>query len=238
MSAERTLTQPIPGMLPAREHDARTRDAQAVAGNRAGIRAEDFDQLVREHQQRIYRVVLALTRDPDAADTLTQECFLRAYQKRATFRGEASVGTWLVRIAVNLARDHGRNRRRAFWSRLMGNGRRDGEELAAAALEVADPGASPEQVAADREELATVLAVAEELSSQQRTVFLLRFAQEMTLGEIADALALEVGTVKAHLFRAVGAVRDRLATLRPLHAGSGQAEAQRTQRKDSRKGRG
>jgi RNA polymerase sigma-70 factor (ECF subfamily) len=212
MNAERTLTQPIAGVLPAREPKARGQSAAAGVSAQVGIRAEDFDELVREHQRRIYRVLLSLTRDPDAADTLTQECFLRAYQKRNTFRGEASVGTWLVRIAVNLARDHGRNRKRAFWARLMGGWRRDDDGTAVAALEVADPAASPEQTAAAREQLAAVWAVADQLAPQQRTIFLLRFAQEMSLAEIAETLELEVGTVKAHLFRAVGAVRSRFAS--------------------------
>ena len=52
------------------------------------IAAEDFDRLVRLHQRRIYRVLLSVLRDAEAADTLTQECFLRAYQKRQSFRGE------------------------------------------------------------------------------------------------------------------------------------------------------
>lgn len=208
---ERTLTQPIAGVLPSREREAPSEGAaQRHTSARTGIRAEEFESLVREHQQRIYRVVLSLTRDPDAADTLTQECFLRAYQKRATFRGEASVGTWLVRIAVNLARDHGRSRKRAFWARLMGGRQRDDAAMADAATLVADPGASPEQAAAAREELGAVWRAADALSPQQRTIFLLRFAQEMSLAEIADAMELEVGTVKAHLFRAVATVRAKL----------------------------
>lgn len=211
MSADQTLSQPIPGMLTAREREARAPQGVVRPAAQAGLRGEDFEQLVREHQQRIYRLLLSLTRDPDAADTLAQECFLRAYQKRASFRGEASVGTWLVRIAVNLVRDRARNRRQAFWARLLGGRRRDEAALAAAALQVADPGATPEQVVAAKQELAAVWAAADELAPQQRTVFLLRFAQEMGLQEIADVLELEVGTVKAHLARALGAVRRRLA---------------------------
>jgi RNA polymerase sigma-70 factor (ECF subfamily) len=80
------------------------------------------------------------------------------------------------------------------------------------ALEVADPAASPEQATAAREQLGAVWAVADQLAPQQRTIFLLRFAQEMSLAEIAETLELEVGTVKAHLFRAVGAVRSRFAS--------------------------
>ena len=61
---------------------------------------DDFTPLVRSHQRRIYRALLGMVRDPDAAETLTQECFLKAYQRRASFRGEASVGVWLLKIAV------------------------------------------------------------------------------------------------------------------------------------------
>src|SRR5207244_1385604 len=85
-----------------------------------GIAAEDFDEIVRLHQQRVYRVLFLLLRNSDAADTLTQECFVRAYEKRSSFRGEARIDTWLLQIAVNLARDHARNRRAGSWKRSIG----------------------------------------------------------------------------------------------------------------------
>ena len=88
--------------------------------NAASIAAESFDEIVRQHQRRVYRVIFLLVKDTDAADTLTQECFLRAYQKRTTFRGECALATWLLRIAVNLVRDHGKNRRISFWRKLVG----------------------------------------------------------------------------------------------------------------------
>ena len=193
------------------------RSAKAVpAKTTQGLAAEEFDEIVRAHQQRIYRVLWGLLHDSDAADTLTQECFLRAYRKRKSFRGEASVGTWLVRIAVNLAADHGRSRRNAFWRLLLGRAKSsDAAGPAPAAEELPDPRASPERQLAAREELRGVWSAAHELSPQQRAVFVLRFAEEMTLEEIAQATALEVGTVKAHLARAVGAVRKRLKESRP-----------------------
>ena len=96
-----------------------TMDMAASRGRTEGIAAEEFDHIVRSHQRRVFRVLFSLVRDRDLADNLTQDCFLRAYQKRATFRGEASVETWLIRIAVNLARDHARNRRLAFWRNIL-----------------------------------------------------------------------------------------------------------------------
>jgi RNA polymerase sigma-70 factor (ECF subfamily) len=181
----------------------------ARAAPTEGIAGEQFEDLVRQHQRRVYRIVLSLVRDADAADTLTQECFLRAYEKRASFRGECGPGTWLMRIALNLARDHVRNRRAGFWRRMfhLCVAAETGCELVAE--NVADPHASPERSLLAREELAAVWSAVDQLSPQQRTIFLLRFAEQMSLAEIAQAMELEIGTVKAHLFRAVATVRKR-----------------------------
>ena len=173
-----------------------------------GLAAEEFDCLVREYQRRIYRVLFSLLRDEDVAETLTQECFLRAFEKRATFRAEASVETWLIRIAVNLARDYARNRRLAFWRNLVRAGSKDERETAE--QEVSDPSPSPERVVLAREQLAALGPILDTLSAQQRSVFALRFFEEMSLEEIAETLQLEIGTVKTHLFRAVGTVRKKL----------------------------
>src|SRR3954468_16850409 len=94
------------------------------------LTAQDFDELVRRNQKRIFRLLISLLHDEDVADTLTQECFLRAYKKRSTFRGESSVDTWLFRIAVNLARDHHRNKRQGFWKKLFANARDDDDQQA------------------------------------------------------------------------------------------------------------
>ncbi len=186
-----------------------------AAERAAGISREEFDAIVRAHQQRIYRVLVGLVRDTDAADTLTQECFLRAYQNRKGFRGESSIGTWLVRIAINLATDHARNRRTAFWRRLFGGADADATAHAASALLY--PGPSPERQLAVREELRAVWSAVESLPPQQRAAFVLRFAEQLTLAEVAEAMALEVGTVKAHLARALGAVRKRFKE-KSIHA--------------------
>ncbi|MGH8245273.1 MAG: RNA polymerase sigma factor, partial [Gammaproteobacteria bacterium] len=165
-----------------------------------GIAPEAFEQIVSSYQRRIYRLLLVLVGERDAADTLTQECFLRAYRKRASFRGESSIETWLVRIAVNLARDCRKNRRLAFWRRVVGQG--DAGEVAAATDGLNEAHPSPERIVAAREGVAAVWCAADSLPPRQRTIFLLRFAEEMDLREIARVMELEVGTVKTHLFRA------------------------------------
>jgi RNA polymerase sigma-70 factor (ECF subfamily) len=187
-----------------------TANVQMVTGC-AVAEFEDFDALVLAEQRRIYRVLLAMLRDSDAADSLTQECFLKAYEHRKRFRGECSMRTWLMRIAINLARDHVKNRHWQFWRKLFSEpaGSEEGIE-SADTLEPVDPHASPERSLLARERLAHVSAAVDNLPNQQRAVFVLRFLEEMSIEEIAQATSLRPGTVKTHLFRAVSAVRERV----------------------------
>jgi RNA polymerase sigma-70 factor (ECF subfamily) len=170
------------------------------------ISAEKFDEIMRQHQRRVHRVIFLLVRDRDAADNLTQECFLRAYLKRATFRGECRIETWLLRIAVNLARDHGKSRRVSFWKRLVGL--EQGEEGGTESRQYPAPGLSAEHTLLVREELAAVWNALSSLSPQQRTIFFLRYEEEMSLAQIASLLDLAVGSVKSQLARATGKLRE------------------------------
>jgi len=171
------------------------------------VSSERFGEIIQQNQRRVYRVIFLLVRDHEVADTLTQECFLRAYRKRATFRGECRLDTWLLRIAVNLVRDQGKSRRAQFWRKLVGL---EDEESESAPSRIASEQISPERQLLVREELQAVWDVAASLSEQQRTIFLLRFAEDMSLAEIASVLRLKTGTVKAHLFRATEKVRATL----------------------------
>jgi RNA polymerase sigma-70 factor, ECF subfamily len=177
-----------------------------IASSAKTFAGAGFDEIVRRHQRRVYRFLFMMLRDADEADNLTQECFLRAYQSLGTFRGESSVETWLLRIAANLVRDHARNRKRSFWKRLLGL---EGDEQSAAAR-VASPHPSPEQQLLARENVQAIWRAVDELSEQQRAVFLLRFVEDLELSEIAVTLSLRVGSVKSHLFRALQSVRAQL----------------------------
>ena len=166
----------------------------------------DFDAVVRLHWPRVFRFALASLRDRDAAETVAQDCFLRAYHSRERFRGEASVVTWLMQIAVNLVRDHARSRRLQFWKRTQ----TAAIDFDAASRRILDPDTSPESRALANEQLRAVWNASERLPAKQRTVFLLRFVEEMDLLEIAAATGMKEGTVKVHLFRALQAVRARI----------------------------
>jgi RNA polymerase sigma-70 factor (ECF subfamily) len=183
-----------------------TREQVPIIQTLAAQELDDFDSLVRQHRSRIFRYILASLRDYDAAETLTQDCFVRAYRARASFRGDASVGTWLMQIAVNLVRSHVSSSRWKFW--------RQAERTAIDASEagdwLADRRGSPEAAAETQQQVAAVWRAAESLSPRQRTVFLLRFVEDMDLLEIAAATGMKEGTVKTHLFRALETVRAKV----------------------------
>ena len=166
----------------------------------------DFDQVVQSYWPRIFRFVLASVRDVGTAETLTQECFYNAYRGRTRFRGDASVHTWLVRIATNVLRDHQRSRRLRFWRRAE----REAVDTAAIADWLPDPARSQEQTVLISEELAAVWEATRSLPDRQRTVFLLRFVEDMDIGDIATATGLTTNAVNVHLFRAVRNVRKHV----------------------------
>jgi RNA polymerase sigma-70 factor, ECF subfamily len=180
----------------------------ALGQAKAGLNAEDFDTIVVEHQRGLYRLLLSLTRDPDTAATLTQDCFVRAFENRSSFRGEASVKTWLTRIAVNLVRDHAKNRRQGFWRRMFASSGTEEHEQAVQAVSTGE--ASAERALIARQQASAMWAIVETLSGKQREVFTLRYAEEMELEEIAKTTGMKVGTVKAHLSRALSRVREEL----------------------------
>jgi RNA polymerase sigma-70 factor, ECF subfamily len=164
---------------------------------------EDVTTLCATYRSRIYRYALLSLRDPDLADSVTQDCFLRAYKARDEFRGDCSLATWLTRIATNLIRDAVRSRKFQFWKMVSSTA----VEAGAMADRLRSPGLSAESSLVVREELLKVWEAVATLPGKQRSVFLLRFVEEMELSEIATAMGLHVGTVKSHLHRALAAVR-------------------------------
>jgi RNA polymerase sigma-70 factor (ECF subfamily) len=171
---------------------------------------EDIDTLVRLYGPRLQRYVMFSIGDADLADSITQDCFLKAYQGRASFRGDCSVSTWLFSIANNLIRDQLRTKKFQFWRKARAQAM-DVTELASF---LPSEASSPETVLLAREKTKMVSEALEELSVNQRKVFLLKFAEEMDLDEISATTGMPVNTVKTHLRRAVLAIRGRLGGVR------------------------
>jgi len=186
------------------------REAAIAAGSasaKTGVDRAHFERVVCAYQKSIFRIILQIVRDPDQAASLTQDCFLRAHERLKSFRGESSLETWLGRIAIHLALDHLKSRRAGFWRRLL---RRDSHDVAGNPTFAGggmEESASPERQLLAREALDRVRRAVELLSPQQRAVFALRFFEDYSLKEIREAMGIEIGTIKSHLFRAVRHVR-------------------------------
>jgi RNA polymerase sigma-70 factor (ECF subfamily) len=163
----------------------------------------DFEVAARINRPRVLRFIFASVRNRETAENLTQECFLRAYKAWEHFRGDANASTWLMGIAANLIRSHEASHRLKFWRRALS----DSTE----ALDwVPDGPTSPEAMAAAREQVSAIWRTAGRLPERQRTVFLLRFVEDMELLEISAVTGMKEGTVKTHLFRALKTVRSAL----------------------------
>ena len=176
-------------------------DASAPVTPALGL--DDIEGVVRLYRARILRYAMFAVRDRDAAETITQECFLKAHRARESFRGDCSLSTWLMQIAVNLVRDYARSKQFQFWKRAQTSA----VDVAEVTEFLPHPGASAETGLLAREQLKTVWAAVEKLSRMQREVFLLRFVEEMELLEIAEAMQMKESTVKSHLYRALHTVR-------------------------------
>jgi RNA polymerase sigma-70 factor (ECF subfamily) len=169
---------------------------------------DDVDALVRKYRPYILRYALAALKDKDLAESVTQDCFLRAFKSRSLFRAECSVRTWLTAIAINLIRESVRSRRFKFWQLVNASA----IDVKAIENRLQAHQQSPESNLLTRELLGRVWNIVSGLSERQRRIFYLRFVGEMNLSEIAGATGLKVNAIKAHLHRAIGTVRLRIGT--------------------------
>ena len=179
----------------------------SLTGESRAEMLEEFDSLVRLHRPRIFRFILASLRNRETAENLTQDCFVKAYQAREQFRGASSVGTWFMQIAANLVR----RPRVQQPAEVLEADAAPGRAMSAISGTRSRTGNSlRKRLALVQEQVQAIWAAAAILPARQRTVFLLRFVEDMDLLEIAEVTGMKEGTVKTHLFRALQSVRARL----------------------------
>ena len=182
----------------------------SLSGEHRISELDDIDALVRVYKPKVFRFVAFSISDRDAAASITQDCLLKAHLTRNQFRGDCSIATWLMRIAFNLVRDHTKSQKFRFW-----------KSAAAGAIDASDVSqylasgeSSAEAQLIARERVQMVYKALQELSGKQRSIFLMRFVEEMDLSDIAAITGMTVPTIKTHLYRAVGAIRARLGAER------------------------
>lgn len=192
-------------------------DGQAIEALGAPALLARFPSWMASEQRRVFLLCLRMLSDADEADSAAQDAFFKAYQSLEKQSCEVDdPARWLTRIAVNTCLDRLRSKRWLFWRK------RPGAEDEATILAMA---AAPEPDAEDRmfalevgRRLAASLSC---LSGRQRAVFTLRHYEDRSLDEISRILGLDVGTVKAHLSRALTKLRRELKDLYELSARRG-----------------
>ena len=167
---------------------------------------DDIHSLAQRYRPKLMRYVAFSIGDADLAESIAQDCLLKAYNGRESFRGECSVSTWIFSIANNLIRDHTRNKKFQFWRKAQTR-MIDISEIASVSPSLER---SPETQLLMRERAAQVHQALESLSPNQRRVFALRFLEELDVSEISTVTGMPLNTVKTHLYRAITSVRAQL----------------------------
>ena len=183
------------------------------------VRSElrDFGAWMTSEQRRIFLLCRRMLQDPDEADSATQDVFLKAY-KAMTKAAENDLdeldnpGKWVTRIAVNTCLDRLRSKSWKIWQRRPAAA---DEEIILQMTSDSEPDA--ERLLFSQQIKRRLEFALTKLSDSQRAVFSLRHYESLPLEEIADVLKLDVGTVKAHLFRALTKMREELKDLYQSH---------------------
>jgi RNA polymerase sigma-70 factor (ECF subfamily) len=179
-------------------------DEKLVALCQQGQR-ECFEVLVRRYMEKAFHIAFDFTRDTETAKDLSQDAFLRAFANIKQFDGRSSFYTWFYRIVVNLCLDHARRHRRVQWESLDGMSQEPGEQQ-----QLADSTFAPDQEAIAGEAKRRVDQTLEAMPKKQRTAFLLRNHQGLSIADIAQVMKTTEGTVRVYLHRAVAALRQSL----------------------------
>ena len=174
--------------------------ARALAGDQDGFRV-----LVERHSRSVFRLAFRMTGNEHDAEDVVQETFLRAYRRLGRFESRSGFGTWVYRIAANCAFDLMRVRQRHEERREQPGGDANEKLLA---LPAGDPG--PERLAFAGELGDKVAAALNELSPMERTAFVLRHFEGLSIEEIGRALDRRTDAAKNCVFRAVHKLRKAL----------------------------
>lgn len=184
-------------------------DEALVRSARAGDLAA-FEELVSRHERRIYTLALRITGSVEEAQDVTQQAFLNAMDHLDSFRGAAAFGTWITRIAANIALKVLRKRRGLPTVSLDAASSPDGDGHIPHPEYVAEWRDAPDRLADLRETRSLIDAAVASLDEKARAVFLLRDAEGLSVKETARALGMTEANVKVRLMRARLALREKL----------------------------
>lgn len=163
-----------------------------------------FEQVVREHQEFVFRTLTRLTGRGEHLEDLAQEVFLRLYRGLDQFRGDAKLTTWLYRVTLNVAQDEWKRRKKEQVNLSFDNP----EEGWAERISGGDGDA--EQILSRKQSVEAVDRALDELSETERAVIVMFHQEECTYEQIALTLMLPLNTVRTHLHRGRRKLKERL----------------------------
>lgn len=162
--------------------------------------------LVRRYERPVYSVLMRVVRRAEDAEDLVQETFVRVFKALDRYDVERPFAAWVFTIASRLAIDHLRRRRVKTVSLSVSEPGSTEERT----MDVEDPGLKPDEITSHAEEESRAAALIDSLPEHYRIVVLLRHQQDLSYEEIADALQLPLGTVKARIHRARALMKERI----------------------------
>lgn len=165
-----------------------------------------FRAIMRMHNQKLYRLARSIVRNDSEAEDIVQETYVTAFAHLASFRGEASLSTWLSRIAINEALGRLRRGRRA--AQVITSEPASDAQIIPFPLAVSSD--DPERNMAQRQILTLVEQATDALPDAYRTVFVARVIEGLSIDETADLLDIKPQTVKTRLHRARELVRKQI----------------------------
>ncbi len=166
-----------------------------------------FEEIVVKYKDKIYNLCRHMLRDPQNAEDAAQDVFLKAYQALPKFKPEASLYTWLYRIAANTCIDY---KRKPIWESIFGNSE-EGERLV---HDRASDAPSPEQLYQSKEIDRALQEGLAKLSPKLRAIIVLKEMEELSYEEIAETLEISMGTVKSRIARAREELKKAMADFR------------------------
>ena len=197
-------TDPLP-VFPA--VSAATPDVE-LAARAAGGDASAFAAIMRRHNQLLFRTARGILKGDDETEDALQEAYLQAWRAMGSFRADARLSTWLVRIVINQAL--GRLRRRGAQVIPLDTAMESTDPDTRQALED-DPDRGPERSAMRTELRRIIEERIDRLPDAFRIVFMLRAVEEMSVEEVAAALEVPEATVRTRFFRARSLLREGLS---------------------------
>ena len=187
--------------------------SQLVERLRAGEPAA-FREMVERYQRDVHALAYDLCGNHHDAEDLSQEVFIKAFRAIGSFRADAQLGSWLYRIAMNAHIDNKRRKPVQLVSIDAHAGDDDQQPASERMVELAAIESRPDRTAGAARFQADVERALGALSTQERSVFVLRHYHDMKIGEISESLSIAEGTVKSLLFRSMRKLRDRLSHYR------------------------